>query len=330
MKNSSQHWVPISYLNSWRDPDCPPNHEPYVWRINKDGSNPKRKSPRSIFREADMYTRQDAGGRRDLSLEHWLSKIETDFSRIVREALTPCLPLSDEARAILLVFLTAAHSRSRQNRDHWREQWGQLDSHMEKFAEHMRQATPEQKRAAARISAPGRGSARGHTHGEVKAFSKNPLQYMLPPMVAAAAKLLTRFKMTVLCTTDFIGFITSDTPCVWYDPMAHQRPPIYRSPALMYSTTEITMPITPSRLVVLSRHDSPLSRQYRLPDGYLDASMERVDEHNRRTRFHCDEHFVSNFHFVNPVWLDPGVQPPDFVADDDSDEPLEPDDADEL
>jgi hypothetical protein len=56
--------------------------------------------------------------------------------------------------------------------------------------------------------------------------------------------------------------------------------------------------------------------------------MEEVDEYNRRTRFHCDEYFISNYHFVNPAWFDRGVQPPDYVQDDD--ESPEPDDAMEL
>jgi hypothetical protein len=39
---------------------------------------------------------------------------------------------------------------------------------------------------------------------------------------------------------------------------------------------------------------------------------ELVDEFNRRTRFHCDEHFVSGSHQKKDIWFDPGTPPPDW------------------
>jgi len=65
-----------------------------------------------------------------------------------------------------------------------------------------------------------------HTHEEVKALRENPLQHMLPSMVPTTAKLLAPLKMSILCPNDFIGFITSDAPCLWHDPVAYSNTPV--------------------------------------------------------------------------------------------------------
>lgn|GEM_PF-4642180 len=43
-----QHYIPESYLKSWRDPNCPKGYAPYVWIISKDGET-KKKNHQGIF-----------------------------------------------------------------------------------------------------------------------------------------------------------------------------------------------------------------------------------------------------------------------------------------
>jgi hypothetical protein len=96
--------------------------------------------------------------------------------------------------------------------------------------------------------------------------------------------------------------ITSDHPCVWFDSAAYKRPPLYSSPALKYKTIEITLPISPNQIVWLNRMNVT---------GYHRATSAMVDELNRRTRFHADKYFVVNRNELNPLWLDPGIEPDD-------------------
>ena len=35
-----------------------------------------------------------------------------------------------------------------------------------------------------------------------------------------------------------------------------------------------------------------------------------IDENNRRTRFHCDDHFVSRSNEKKDIWFEPGKPPP--------------------
>ena len=70
MKNKKQHWVPRSYLAAWRDPVIGEGIEPYVWVFPKESGEGRKKAPKNIFHESDMYTIQRADGVRDLWLEH--------------------------------------------------------------------------------------------------------------------------------------------------------------------------------------------------------------------------------------------------------------------
>ncbi len=56
--NKRQHFVPTCYLKAWLDPSAPRTNTrtPYVWMFDKDGTNPRNKSPEKIFHETDMYT----------------------------------------------------------------------------------------------------------------------------------------------------------------------------------------------------------------------------------------------------------------------------------
>jgi len=55
MSHKRQHAVPESYLKAWLDRH-PFKGRRYVWQFKKDGSDPRRQSPRSIFHETDLYT----------------------------------------------------------------------------------------------------------------------------------------------------------------------------------------------------------------------------------------------------------------------------------
>ena len=127
------------------------------------------------------------------------------------------------------------------------------------------------------------------------------MQTMLVPMVQEATPLLMRLDLMVLVSPG-PAFITSDNPCVWADPAAHKRPPAYQSPALIYPSIEITLPVSPRQLILLHRQGR---------SGYFKPSDRAVDEFNRRTRFACTQHFVCESNAKKPTWFDPGVEPED-------------------
>lgn len=110
--------------------------------------------------------------------------------------------------------------------------------------------------------------------------------------------------MAIIGTTVEPGFITSDSPCVWFDPEANKRPPFYQTVGLGYKTVEVTLPISPKQAILLSWNEKN--------KGYMELNYEKnIDELNRITRFHCDEHFIVNKNIKKGIWFDPGIEPDD-------------------
>ena len=121
MEKKKQHVIPNCYLKAWCDPVTPPGHTPSIWRISKDGSVKKRKSPEKSFTSTDRYTVTLPNGERSLVLEDTLAALEGQFvsalSRIRRRER-----LNAVDRAYLCMFAAAMHSRTMAQGEHWRKQ----------------------------------------------------------------------------------------------------------------------------------------------------------------------------------------------------------------
>src|SRR5271154_1666862 len=121
MEKKKQHTIPKCYLKAWCDPRTPPGQEPYIWRISRDGSEKKKKSPEKSFTATDRYTIKLPSGERNLVVENTLSGIENDFvSVLARIRRGEKLNLLDRAR--LCLFVAAMHTRTMAMGEHWRKQ----------------------------------------------------------------------------------------------------------------------------------------------------------------------------------------------------------------
>jgi hypothetical protein len=303
-KHKKQHFVPRSYLSKWCDPNCSKNQTPYVWRFSVDGKEAKRKSPHNIFHETEMYTIRGVDGSRDLTLEQGLQQLESKFARIRRVFLDKRKELSEEEHLFLCVFIAATQARTKATRNHWKKNWEEPLLKMDKMMEWAKTATDEQiRKTSPHVTERADNTKQTISYEQVKALYEEPLQNLLPVMIEVTTPFLTQLKMVVFCTKKSPGFITSDYPCVWFDPDWHKKPPLYRSPCLSDPKLEITLPISPNQLVLLSRHDFQAQ--------YLDVNDRIVNELNRRTRFDADEYFIVNRKKTNPYWFDPGNEPDD-------------------
>jgi hypothetical protein len=299
--HKDQHYIPRSYLKAWCDPVTPSNQTPYIWLFNKDGKNVRKKSPDKIFSEKEMYTVTKADGERDLFLEHGLGQLENEFVNIRRKKFNNLKHLDVYEHVLVCVFIAAMHGRTKAQRDHFKSQWKRPLEMMESMMDWAKTATPEQKKQASAISSIS-SEGDGLNYEDVKALYEKPMQNMLPTLISIESPLLCKLDFAVLYTDDDIGFITSDRPCVWFDPEAYKRPPFYRGPALCYKTTEIRMPISPNQCIVLNQHGV---------SGYLKIKQSDVDEMNRIIRFSSKDNFVVRRNFKKDSWFDPGAEPED-------------------
>lgn len=293
-------------MSAWTDPDTPTDHEPYVWVYPREGGDAKRKAPKNIFTENDIYTVQlpTANGHRDLAIEHALQTIESAFCHIRRKHVCAQKALPSTARAELLVFLTALQWRTPRARDHLRSQWSPILELGDELLEKAKSWTPEQRKRAAksnRMSLAKAGKRDSNISLEqVRRIVDHPLQTTLPALVRTQTPLLGRLNMSIFCANGDTKFITSDAPVVWFDPESHKRPPMHRSPALMYKSLEITLPLSPTRALFLSYGEFP---------EYLAVPDLAVHEMNRRTRAHSHENFVSQSSTAHPYWYHAGSAP---------------------
>lgn len=299
MKHKRQHYVPKSYLRAWCDPDCPPGQTPYVWVFSKGGGRVRKKSPEKLFRETDMYTVRTDDGQRDLTLETNLSRLEGEYSKLRKAKLGERLPLSPAERLYLCMFVTAMHGRTRAFAEHWRDNWGRVLERGEKMERAYAAASEEQReRMAATPRTPG-GSEESSsvTLEEVRELAERPIQGMLSGTVMEVAPMLFKLPFVVLETSTAPGFITSDAPCVWFDPADYQtlRPRFVGG--LESPTIQITLPLSPKQMLIFYK-------RFSLPGAYVHtADYELVNLLNKKTRVAAHEYFVANSPKARAAWF---------------------------
>lgn len=304
--HKKQHFVPQCYVKPWLDPNSvgKPNLDPFVWVFDRDGTNPRRKSPSNLFTESDIYTIPGQDGSRDLRLEHGFQQLEDKFTRIRNMTLAHrCWPDAEQI-AYLHAFIATAQARTQANRDHHRQQWGRIRERMEEFQKSFEAASPEKQKAFAAMQPPrSSDSGPGMTLEDVKRYEELPIQSMIAPVVETVMRCFARMHMAVLCTDDPLGFITSDHPCTWFDPESYKLPPFYRGAGLGSPTVEVTLPVSPSQCILISHHESL--------QGYVDIPTRVLDELNHRHAGHSNESIVSQRNEVRQFWFTPREMPDD-------------------
>ena len=121
---------------------------------------------------------------------------------------------------------------------------------MEDLEKRSKTAGPEE--LAAMSSPPSADARQSMTLDDVRHVTSSPMEHTLGPYFAAELPHLLNMRCTVLCTPSDPGFITSDAPVVWFSPEWHKKPPMFQSPSLSDPLLEISMPVSPSQMLILS------------------------------------------------------------------------------
>jgi len=276
-----QHVIPNCYLKAWCDPRTPDGQCPFIWRISKDGQRRVKRAPGKSFRANDRYTIKIPGEPRNLIAEDVLGRIENDYVGVI-ERLKQEKVLDIRDRACLCAFAAVMHSRTTAMSDHWRSIWETIGN----------QAAALEKQH----------NSEPRTSVYASRFAENAAVAAVSGALQVALPMLIRMQMTVLFTDDEIGFITSDTPCVLFDPTSYRRAPGLRSPGLADRNVELTLPLTPRHLLVIFHHRAPF---------YQRATPEILEGVNRKTRFDCAKEFISWNGEIKDSWFSPSVLPED-------------------
>jgi hypothetical protein len=228
-KHKKQHYIPKCYLNAWCDSNCPPKQTPYVWLFEMMSRQGKNKSPENIFHETDMYTIKDKAGGRSLVIEHGLSWLKKQFTKIRKNKLKRRRVLDRDDHFLVCVFVAAMHARTKSQIKYISDQWRGILEDMDELDERMKRLTEEERCKMAQFSGIGGSEGnKGLTHEQVRAIVKEPVRMMVLPMIEVESSLIASIDFCILYTDAIMGFITSDRPCVWFDPEDYKRPPMYR------------------------------------------------------------------------------------------------------
>lgn len=280
-QKKQQHVIPQCYQKSWLAPDCPDHFEPYVWLLSKDGTDKKRKAPKNVFVENEKYTIPLTDGRRNLVVEDTLMHTEDAFMAVLPK-VRDGRRLKAEDIAWLCIFTAAMHART-----------NAVGRRFSRFFDAIHELVLKGERAH---------NAPPVTSLETKDMALYAHQRMIQATLRTVPQMLFRMSLAILQTDDPLGFVTSDTPCVLFDPDAYRRPPAYRTPNLSNPRIEVSLPLTPQHALVFSH-----SRIR----GYMRGVPQYVDELNCRVRFGCSEHFISWKGETKPLWFEEGPLPDD-------------------
>jgi hypothetical protein len=289
MDHGNQHYVPSSYLKAWCDPDVPPRYEPYVWRIPKNGGEGQRKAPKNIFAETDFYTLRLPDGQRDLSLEHGLGTLEDKFCQIRDTRIANRERLKNAEKIWLCAFMAAMHFRTRAQRNAFQKQWGHAHRVAEDLQQKLDAMTPKQRQEHRPHRFLGETRGPSLTIRDLKRLANEPIQHMLPPIIERHLPVLAKMSLCIFTTEDDVGFITSNHPCVWYDPNGGRRPATLRA-----STIEVTMPVSPNSLALLCWEDVL---------NYKNLTSLEIHGANALRQRACDEYFVVRRNATKSVWF---------------------------
>jgi len=245
--------------------------------------------PKKIFKEADFYTIHLLDGGRDLALEHGLDTIENNFCQIREKRIEQRVTLKADEKVWLCAFIAAMHIRTKPQRTALQQQWGHVLRVAEDLQAGLDRMTPEESKKYRPPTVFSKSTRPSLSVGQVKQIAAKPIQRMLLSVVEQDLPILNRMNLTIFTTDYDPGFITSDFPCIWFDPANGRRPPMLRSESI-----EVTMPISPKSLALLSWQDFPL---------YQQASVGALDNANRAQQIACEEYLIVKRNLVKSEWF---------------------------
>jgi hypothetical protein len=272
-----QHFVTASYLKAWCDPTI--SKGKHVWLVSKDTQEIRHQSPYEIFKENDFYTVYDSNGIKLLELENKLEIIENAFVSLRRNKLEKHGILTLEDRKTISLFIATMFVRTKLQRDEQKEIWKELlDSANE---------LPIEQSAYIKNTL---------QYRQIEQLHKQPMPFHIFHFVNFAMPFLIRMNCKIMETQTKPGFITSDNPCLWFDPAIFGigQPNLFFG--LGHPELEIILPISPSQIISLKQQG---------PDGYIsiDSYPEAVDELNKLVVGFSEKFIVLNQSRYKKHWF---------------------------
>lgn len=275
-KHKNQHYVPRFYLKQWCDPNVPHGQEPYVWVFSKEGGEGKSRSPQNIFCKNDLYTRLLPDGKRDLTLENYLSRIEGKFKEIIEKICNKII-LSGSDIFYLYWFVAFQLFRT--------PSFGDCQQAMEEMLVEMDQNGDK-------IPLSDNFFRRMRVEENFK--KKNTLPFlgkMLPGIPVMTEYFIQEMRAELLCSVEPVNFITSDNPVSLFYPEEQTKNIDPHRFNLFSQKVEIIFPMAPNRLLIMN-HKKP-TEEVSAP-GYIDICDNIIRWYNVIILNNSDKKIINN------------------------------------
>ncbi len=265
------HTVPKCYLENFTDIDD------FVWVLDT-RDNIFRIKPENILLENHFYTITLKNGEKSLVVEDTLANIEGAYIAIFQNKIEKDLPLTNEERAKIAVFVAALYIRTSPYREGLRGALRRLRSGIEDWKKQFEIMSEESKRAMAAIPSSGKGESISIDDLDeyLENFNEHHSMNVIEQLPEIAQII---FDMKWSIWRDANGnFITSDNPVVLLRPESIRKygaNAIGSRPGLLYKDTELTLPLSKDRLL--------LAGWILNENSYVDVPDDIVQKINHRT-----------------------------------------------
>ncbi|HEX5412374.1 MAG TPA: DUF4238 domain-containing protein [Terriglobia bacterium] len=269
----SQHTIPQCYLKQFVDLKTPPGQEPYVWIFERNSKKGRKRAPKNILTETDVYTFKGKDGGKDYVLEETLAQIEGDYTTMYERTIIRKVPLNQKEHVILCGFVAAMLQRTMKQKENIEDYFDRLKSMVENL-EKAHEIPPK-------LSA------------QLEQQKENAHKMMIVQTLPQIARILGMMNLAFLCADGRSSFITSDAPCAVFNPeLQWQR---FYGPGLVQRHVEVSLPLSPGICVLFSWVNNLR--------GYLRIGQDKVHEQNRMVVGHSHEHFIANSPRLKRRWF---------------------------
>jgi hypothetical protein len=255
-----------------------------VWIFDRSSKTGKKRAPKNILTETDIYTFKGRDGAKDYSLEKNLSQIESEYTSVFDTTIKQKLPLNRSEHMVLCAFVAAMLQRTLKQKKHIERVFDQMIS----MAANLEKAH----------GLPAKKSL------ELKEAKANAHRTAIVQSVPEIANILSKMNVAFLCTNNGGSFITSDAPCFLFNSQL-QFERLY-APGLGQKYVEVRMPLSPEISVTFTWANNLR--------GYLVISKDWIHEHNRMVFGYSDAHFIGNSPKLKRRWFRRFPLDPVFVG----------------
>lgn len=268
VKQKGHHYITESYQRNFSD------EKGHVWILNAE-KKIYNTNPENSFKESHFYTVTLPEGGGSLAVEKTLAEIEGGFINVLHNKIEKQEALDDADKAYVALFVAAMITRTKVQRNHFRNQVDNIIKRMEEMQDAMRKNPPKNPFPYEKGDGPSFTLEDMKQHRDE--FDSDESLSTLS-LLQDTAPLIAQMKWSVLIAPEGEFFISSDNPFCMCSPEREKlygRRAIGASAGLLDGDIEVTFPLSKKFALLASWNNE-------LP-AYIEVPAETVRQINVRT-----------------------------------------------